>query len=261
MLKSENGFVVENLLISALNNKKVKELNDNLKEMLEKLFGDIDEDEIVECEKFKGFFKPDIVITYQGNKKYVSVKSGNAVTVHEEQLSTFVSFLHKTGFSKEALDTVKLYQYGDGTTDGTGEKRMNWREVYEKYADKIKKANIEFNRDKMKVYKVMDRLLFQGVDVEAIQADAIYHGDVDNGVLVTKDSVDGYFAFKEWNQYDALHIGPFFLKPHSRFVGVPDDRIKNEHLRHKIQINWSNMKADMLYIDKYFSSKKKRSIY
>ena len=258
MANTENGFVAEESMIAALNNKKVKELNDNLKEMLEKLYGDLDENAIVACEKNKGYYKPDFVITYKNKKKYISMKTGNATTVHEEQLSTFISFLHKIDFSKQSLDTIRLYQYGDGTTDGTGEKRMVWREVYNKYSDRIKMANVEFNKDKLKVLKVMDRLLFQGVDVKAIPADAIYHGDVDKGTLVTKDSVERYFSFKSWNQYDALHIGPFFIKPHSRFASVPDDRIENEHLRHKTQFNWTNIKSDMLYINKYFSNKKNR---
>ena len=258
MKDSKCGFVAENAMINALNNKRVKELNDNLKNMLERLYGCLDEDEIVKCEKMTGFYKPDFIVTYKEKRKYVSMKTGNAVTVHEEQLSTFISFLHKNGYSRQSLDTIKLYQYGDGTTDGTGEKRMNWRETYETYSHRIRKANEEFNNNKIKIYKVVDRLLFQGVDVSAEPADAIYHGDVDKGVLITKESTEKYFAFKSWNQYDALHIGPFFLKPHSRFVGVPDDRIKNEHLRHKIQINWANMKADMLYIDKYFSNNKNR---
>ena len=253
MNDSKIGFVAENSMINALNDKRVKDLNENLKNMLKKLYGNLDDEEIVKCEKKLGYYKPDFVITYQEKKKYISMKTGNAVTVHEEQLSTFISFLHKIGYSKQSLNAIKLYQYGDGTTDGTGENRMNWRETYETYADNIKKANEEFNNNKIKIYRVMDRLLFQGVDVEAQPADAIYHGDVDKGVLVTRNSVERYFAFKSWNQYDALHIGPFFLKPHSRFVGVPDDRIKNEHLRHKMQFNWTNMKADMLYINKYFS--------
>ena len=123
MKDSKCGFVAENAMINALNNKRVKELNDNLKNMLERLYGCLDEDEIVKCEKMTGFYKPDFIVTYKEKRKYVSMKTGNAVTVHEEQLSTFISFLHKNGYSRQSLDTIKLYQYGDGTTDGTGEKR------------------------------------------------------------------------------------------------------------------------------------------
>ena len=252
------GFAAEESMISALNNKKVKELNNNLRLMLRQLYGYLDENEIVKCEKSKGYYKPDFIITCNGIKKFISMKSGNAEAVHEEQISSVITFLHEIGFSKNSLETIKLYQYGDGTTDGTGDVRMGWREVFETYHDRIKMANEEFNNNKIKLFKVMDRFLFQGVDVQAIPADAIYHGDVEKGVIITKTMVEKYFVYKDWNKYDGLHIGPFFMKPHYRFAGVPNDKIKNEHLRHKIQFKWPNMKADMLFIDKYFSGSKNR---
>ena len=249
-MKPRNGLQKEDIMVATLNDKRVGDLNENLKNMLMKLYGVLDDNEIVKCRKMESFSKPDIIITYKGFSKYVSIKSGMAREVHEEQITTVISFLHRVGISKETIETLLLFQYGDGTTNGLGEKRMRWDDVYRTYEDRIEKANNELNKNKKILLDVMERCLFQGVDAKAPSADAIYHGDVISGVIVTKRQFQRYFLIKDWSHYNSFHIGPVVLRPHSRDV---DKKIKNEHLRHRLQFNWPTLKADMLYINKYFS--------
>ena len=143
MEQLKRGFDAEKTMIAALNQKRFCELNDNLKLIVKKLFKAVNDDCVIECKKFEGFYKPDFIITCNGVDKYISMKSGLADTVHEEQLSTVITFLHQLGISNETLDTIRLFQYADGTLDGTGNKRMGWREAYDTYDSRIKKANIE----------------------------------------------------------------------------------------------------------------------
>ena len=105
---------------------------------------------------------------------------------------------------------------------------------------------------------MMDRFLFQGVDSDAKFADAIYHGGVDEGILVRKEQFENYFLFKRWDNYDSFHIGPLIIKPHTRFVGFSSGDIKNEHLRHKVQLKWPHLKEDMAFMYKYVSGRKLR---
>ena len=49
------------------------------------------------------------------------------------------------GISIETQKTLLLYQYGDGTMDGTGTKRMNYHEVFDWLHTHIEKANEELN--------------------------------------------------------------------------------------------------------------------
>lgn len=256
MKQLEKGFIAEKQMIAALNGKKMIELNHNLKLFIKKLFGDIDDDTKIGCKKFEGFFKPDFVVTCDGVNKYISMKSGMADTVHEEQLSSVITFLHRIGISDETLETIRLFQYADGTIDGTGSHRMNWREAYETYDERIKKANIELNSSKKQLLKIMDRFLFQGVDNEAVFADAIYHGNIEDGVLVLRHQFERYFLFKSWKKYDSFHIGPIIIKPHSRFIGMDNKEIKNEHLRHRMQFRWPKLKEDMIYMNKYYFHQK-----
>lgn len=252
------SFKAENAMIEALNQKKYADLNDNLKRMLRGLYPMIKEDYLIKCRKYEGFYKPDFVITCNGVDKYISMKSADAKNVHEEPISLFITFLHRMGFSKETLETVRLFQYGDGTIDGTGKRIMSWREVYYTYAERIKKANIELNQNKRILLDMMDRFLFQGVDSDAKFADAIYHGGVDEGILVRKEQFENYFLFKRWDNYDSFHIGPLIIKPHTRFVGFSSGDIKNEHLRHKVQLKWPHLKEDMAFMYKYVSGRKFR---
>ena len=250
-MKPRYGLQKEDKMVNALNNKKIGDLNANLKKMMANLYGIIEDDEIVKCRKKEDFSKPDLVITYKGVSRYISMKSGTAKEIHEEQISTVISFLHRLGISKYTLNTLLLFQYGDDTTNGTGDHRMTWQEVYKKYDQRIKYANNELNRNKKVFLDIMERCMFQGVDVKAIPADALYHGDENSGVLVTKNQFLKYFQMKNWDLYNSFHIGPMILRPHSRDV---NHDIQNEHLRHKLQFNWPTLKADMLYINEHFSS-------
>lgn len=251
------GFAAENQMIETLNKKCIKDLNDNLAKMLRSLFPGIKDDTTIECKKVEGFYKPDFVIICEGKEKYISMKSGNSDSIHEEQLPSFITFLHRLGISKETLDTIKLFQYGDGTTDGTGKVKMGWRDVYNTYADRIKKANYELNQNKRRLLMMLDRFLYQGVNIDAKCADAIYHGSVDDGIVIRKEQIDNYIVFKKWN-YDSFHIGPLILKPRSRFIGFEEKDIRNEHLRHKIQLRWPRIKEDFQYINRYHTGRKPR---
>ena len=60
------GILKEQEMIYALNNKKISELSNNLRNLLRTLYGVLDDNEIVTCEKVDDAFKTDFVITYKG---------------------------------------------------------------------------------------------------------------------------------------------------------------------------------------------------
>ena len=115
----------------------------------------------------------------------------------------------------------------------------------------IKAANEELNANEELIAKVAERLIFQGVNKDAPKAEAIYHGDVMDGVIVTRPQIIKHIKRKNWNYYDNLHIGPLFLKAHARYIGK---EVVNEKYRTKIDASWPRLLEDMTYISKtYFS--------
>jgi hypothetical protein len=183
-VKNEDEFVY------FLNEKKGSELSVNLKNMMERLFGIVDPDKTFYCQKTENYIKPDILITHDNKEVGVSLKYGRSQVVHEEQIKTFILYLRKEGISSRTQQTLLLFQYGDGTNDGTGERRYSSDQVRIMLANRIREANEELNKDKEFIKRFITRIIFDGVNPEAKKADAIYYGDVNYGVTVTRKQMN-----------------------------------------------------------------------
>lgn len=250
-MPNNHGRLKEDEMMINLNGKKVSEITPNLFHMMEELFGALEPNEVITCTQPEDYIKPDLLITYKGITKGISMKSSTSENVHTEYVSTFIDFLESIGVSKETRDTILLYHFGDGTKDGTGSNRMSLDEVRFRYRDLIKKANTELNEDPEIITKIVDRLVFDGVNPNAAKADALYHGDIYYGIVITRKQVHKHILRKVWDKYDNLHVGPLFLRAHARYVGV---EVRNEKYHQHIDAKWARLIADMEYISKrYFS--------
>ena len=233
-----------------LNNKKVKDLSNNLKNMLEALYGPLDENEYIYCEKIEDFIKPDIVIEYKGIKKYISLKSGRAESIHQEFIKNFILFLRSLGISKKTQQTILLYQYGDGTMDGSGKRRMKYHEMRTWLDERIKEANEELNSDQYIIEQVIERCLVLGNLENAIPIDAIYFGDYNFGNIATIKQIRKHLRRSNWDWMNNLHIGPLQFRPHARYI---DKEIKNEKYRNKIDCYWANLSSDIEFISRRYN--------
>lgn len=244
-MPTNNGIFKEDEMVHYLDNKKVKELSNNLRNVVTALFGVLDEEEVVHCQKTDDFIKPDFCIEYRGKKKYVSMKSGRAETVHQELIKNFVLFLREKGISKRTQQTLLLYQYGDGTMDGSAEKRIEYNRLRALLEDRIKDANEEMNQNKDFIWEVMEHCLILGTLQNAIAIDAVYFGDVRFGVVATAKQIKKHVYRKDWRWMNNLHIGPIQLRPHARYYGK---EVKNPHAREKLECYWANFGSDMDFI-------------
>lgn len=245
-----DGFLKEDEIVFYLDNRKVKDLSNNLKQLLRALFGIVDDEEIVKCEKTIDFIKPDIVITYKGVKKYVSIKTGRSEIFHQEIVENFVSYLKEKGISDKTIETFLLYHYGDGTVDGSADERIEYNELRLLLNTRIKHANFELNINKAFIQEVIDRCLFVGTLENAIPADAIYEGDYQFGKIVTRDQIKKYIDKKYWGWLNNLHIGPLQFRPHARYYNT---EIKSEKKRHELICYWCHFSADLDYICRHIN--------
>ncbi len=246
------GNLHEDEMIEFLNGKKISSLSNNLRNFVIELFGIVDPNETIKCEHAIDYTKPDFVVTYKDKKKYVSMKSGNGEVVHHEKIETFFPFLKTLGVSDETINTLLLNQFGDGTIDGSGKKRFEVTDLKYMLKEKIKKANEELNQLEI-ILKVTERVLFQGVNPDVPEATVIYHGTFEHGTTVNKKQILKYINAKKlrWFYYDSLHIGPYFLRPHARYI---DSEIKSEKSRRMIDLHWPRMSVDLEYISRNYDS-------
>ena len=231
--------------------KKAKELSPNLRAMMEKLFGIVDPEKKIKCKKTQNYIKPDILITHMKKEVGVSIKHGRAQVLHEEQIKSFILFLRENGISNRTQQTILLFQYGDGTNTGTGTKRYSGDELKILLKERIEQANKELNSNKDFIIKFMNRIAFDGVDPDAKKADAIYYGDVEDGVVVTRRQMEKHISLKDWNYTPSIHIGPISITPCARYVKRP---VKDDKKRHFVSCYWAHFAADMDYIAKRYNA-------
>lgn len=250
-MANNHGRLNEDELMINLDGKKISELNPNLRYLMSELFGAMDVNETIKCTQPDDYIKPDLIIEYKNIKKGLSVKSGATDFVHREYIDSFIEFLKGLGISQRTLNTILLFQYGDDTLDGTGKKRLSFEDIKYRYQSRIREANVELNKNNEIIFKVVERTMFDGAGDNKEKADAIYHGDVFEGTIITKYQVYKHIMKKEWDKYEHLHIGPLFIGPHARYV---NSEIVNENSRKRLNVRWNNLILDMKYIArKYFS--------
>ena len=247
---NNTGLQNEEEIVKSLNHKKIKNLNKNLQNMIRSMFGEKTGSLKLSCKKTDNYIKPDLVVNCGGKEAYVSVKTGHSSQFHTENIKSFILFLRSIGISKETQKTILLYHYGDGTMDGSGDRRLNYHQTYDWLKERIDAANKELNDRYETIYKVIERVVFQGVDETAHGADFIYLGDIDFGVVISKRQMYSYVKKKSWSFYDNLHIGPILLRPHARYS---DRAIVSDEGRNHICCYWSHLNDDLRYIDKHFA--------
>lgn len=239
------GFVFEKEFIAALDGKMAKDLSHNLKHTLKEMFGSFKEEDIVHCESVRNFQKADVVIDFNGQKKYVSLKTGSASGVGELRLKNFILYLRNHGFDEEVQKIVLLFQFGDGTLDGTGKKRYDDIKLKYLLQNKIKKLNAELNKSKDFVKEFIHYMLFKGPEEDYVEVDYIYFGTMDYGVICSEKQIVKHIDRRNWGYINNPHIGPIHFRPHARYA---NSEIKKEESRWRVDFYWPNLGREIAFI-------------
>ena len=244
------GTKIEDLLIAAIDGKTYDQLTHNFRNLIDTLWQFPKRDEVFHVVNTINCIKPDVIITYGGESKGLSIKTGNAHVVQTQYVKSFVKFLYDIGISKETIKTILLVHYGDGTINGTGKFRFERDTVYDRLQSRVDKANEELNADREIIKKVVDYCVFDGVDPNAEKADAIYYGDEYEGYTANRLQFHKWLERKPWDFLKCLHVGPVVIRAHARYANKP---IKNPDAREHCALTFPNLKDDIAYIAKYYA--------
>ena len=248
-MSNNDALRIEDKIVHAIDGRRFAQIPNNLKCLIEALYVAVNDDEVVYCEKTEDWIKPDIILEIDGVKKYVSIKTGRAENVHNENFPYFIDYLRNEGISEPTIETIALFHYGDGTLDGTGKVRKPYFDIMLELKDRIEDANKELNYRKEFVLSIMYHCLFRGKDLTNPSIDAVYFGNEKFGIVATKKQIITYITKRSFGFFNNLHIGPLLLRPHSRYV---NRSVEDERNRNRIVIYWPNLNADLEYISKRY---------
>lgn len=241
------GFNIEKDFVFNLNKKKYYELTPFLKDIIRRMFPFVSDEDVFYSRLLERSQKPDIYIKCRDQVKYISIKSGRTNSIHFEKITELTSFLSSRNISNETIETLLLFHYGDGTTNGTGERRLLFEDLFPILSKRIQIANIELNKKEI-VEELINRFIIHGIESKVLSIDYILHGNANYGVLCSKEQILKFILSKNYNHIRTLHIGPLTIQPFLRDI---HDVSKNKYKREYVQIKWHYMVSDLEFIDKY----------
>lgn len=245
MKDTTSGFQNEDELIEYLNNRKIKDLNKNMKDFICFLFGNIDEESIIQATTGKSGQKPDMIITINNKIKKISVKKGTGNSVHQEKVDVFIELLTTMDIPSEIISKLLYFHWGDGTVDGTGTERISAPQYQKQFPEEIAKINEEFNKEKH-LKKFIYRFILQGKSCEYDIIDSLYYGNVNEGHWASKDEIIEYIISKTFS-LDSIHLGPLTYQTWNRCLNFNP---KTENRRNIMQIKWGSLLVDLLKIER-----------
>ena len=146
---------------------------------------------------------------------------------------------------------MALFHYGDGTTDGHDpENRKSYEDLSYELRDRIKQANKELNSHMDFIIAVVERCLFKGSNEDNIEADCVYVGDREYGVVATKKQFLKNLYRRGFDYFTHLHIGPLLLRPHSRYV---NRKVEDERNRERLVAFWPHLREDIEYMSRRYN--------
>lgn len=245
MGNNKSGFENEDELIEHLNNKKVKELNKNLKDFIFFLFDSVDEESNIQATTEKSGQKPDMIIVINDNIKKISIKKGTGNSVHQEKVDVFAEFLASINIPNDLINELLRFHWGDGTCDGTGNQRISSFEYKREFPEKIEIINAEFNKeDNLKQF--INRFIMQGKSNKYDTVDALYYGNVEKGHWATKEEIIEYIVNNTF-ELDSVHFGPLTYQIWNRCLNFNP---KTEERRKVMQVKWGSLYNDLLNIER-----------
>lgn len=245
-IKGDNshGFKNEKLLVEKLDGKYISDVPSSLGAFLKELFvGTISDNSIVRCQRIMNVsIKGNILVWLDGldgNKKNISVLSGTGISVHQEHIDSFLSFLQTLGASDKVLNEFKGFHWGDGTTDGKGivSDRLSAVQYKKEHPEDITSIN-EF----LSVFArpILERFLKSNSSDRDV--DYFLYSDTEVPYWSTVDSVIDAQIRNNTETRSAVNIGNFSIQAWNRVLnGNP----RSEYKRAQLQVKWNHSGKDI----------------
>ncbi|MBP3765983.1 MAG: hypothetical protein J6G98_02230 [Bacilli bacterium] len=225
----------------SFNNKRFCDLNILQQDFIEDLFGKVKKLSYIRAWKCKYNFKTDIYIKIDDIVKRVSIKKGINNSVHTEPISEFIHFLIENNISQNLINSYLMYHYADGTTNGSGEKRLSGLEYKKNHQSELDKINEAINTKDM-LNKIVDRFILKGTNSYS-KVDALVYGTKDDFIWLMKDEIIDIINSKINYYSTGIHFGPLFCQPKDRCLNYNPKYNKNRFL---IQIKWYSIFDDYI---------------
>lgn len=197
-----HGFSNESLIVQALNEKKIKELNLNLKKFVKDI---CKENEILNSDETvvqawietNNKLKQDFYIVINGQEFGISLKMGTGNSVHQEKIEDFIQWFSKSladELTNEIKDSLRFFIWADGSIDGQAPIVKNEEgKIIGRFGGKEFKKLFPEKQILLQEFMdknasiILNRAIFEGKNNSKV--DYVYHGNPMNGVWISKEEI------------------------------------------------------------------------
>ena len=240
-MSNNYGFQNEYDFVLAFNNKKVKELNPLLQDVVYSIFYNIREDDLIKSWRNHYDQKTDIFLKIGNAMKGISIKMGSRNSVHVESIDEFVNFLQAHNIPKYIIDEYLKFHYADGTLNNNGKYRLSSEDYKKQNQKKIDEINKYFNNNEI-IFDAFNRFVLKGNN-SRYSIDGLIYGTPEDFLWITKGDIIDILS-KQNNLYcSSPHFSSLVCQPMNRCLNYNK---KYEKCREYIQIKWYSLFDDIL---------------
>lgn len=254
---NSHGFNNEKLIVQALNGKKLKELNSNLKKFIKDICIDNEisiSDEMTISARIEksNKLKQDFYIAIEGEEFGISTKMGTGNSVHQEKIEEFIEWLSGISTVKatdEIKNCLRFFIWGDGSIDGQANivkgkdgkviGRFGTTEFKKLYPEKREQLQDFFDKN---AADILNRAIFEGKNNSKVEY--VYHGNPLNGVWISKQEVLEFNIQntkpRDTKRAAAIYVGRLTVQPWN-----PSLEANVEDRRGEIQLKYGSMIKDL----------------
>ncbi len=258
---NSDGFRNEINIEKCLDFKLFEDLNPNLQHFMMDVFkGYSLKGKRIHAIRSRVNVKPDFYLHVDDIPKevYVSVKKGSGNSVHQESLVSFVRFIKSIGATDDVVDSLKMFHYGDGTTDNTGAYRLSASQFVKNNPEVVIAPNDFFSQQRI-MDAVIERAVFSGAMPGAPRAEYIYHGTAYSGVWASRDEIYDYIHKTLLTEdRKGVSVGPLTYQVWNRNLACKKDAEKK---REQMQFKWANLHDILTQITAMRKATKQRGTY
>ena len=248
MGNNSSGFKNEKNMRNALNNKQYSKLNSNLKQFVKFMYPSCSEKADIVCVVKNDQGKPDIKLEIETCAFNVSVKEGSENSVHQEKVEDFIAYAKsELKMSESQANNLMKFIYGDGTVDGTADRKDRKKATVVAKEMKKELDDIQEFFDKNKD-ELVKRFVIEGT-TGSEKVDYLYYGTPDRGMVCNVDEIYEIHRNQRNNMKAALRIGNLSLQAWKRAlpttIRTEEGWKKADKDRGQIQVKWSSLEEDM----------------
>lgn len=243
------GFQNEKDFVELFKDKYIYELDNNSKQFLKDLFGNILTIDIqIKCWKNKTNQKADIFIKVGNYIKGISLKCGKSNSVHHEPIQEFKKYLERLQIPYKVINKYVSYHYGyqrneDGNIDYSTQLSSN--EYKELYQTELDDFNGAINKTRI-IIDMIDRFLIRGRNSD-YDIDALICGTTDDYVWIMKYDLYDLILSKRCLDFTSPHAACLTIGPQKRNLNKNSKNVKDRYI---VCVRWNFIKEDILSFKK-----------